>query len=120
VYLEVSENSGLLKKFVNIIKELYNDFECCVLDKGQLSDPFTMVSRVRQGCLLSAIIFLIVLTEVLRRSLDGRRRGILWRLTEHLEDLDYANGIVLLSHNFKDMQVKFNDLVVPKSNNLLC
>jgi hypothetical protein len=29
-----------------------------------------------QGCLLSAIIFLIVLDEVLRRSLDGRRRGI--------------------------------------------
>ncbi len=61
--------------------------------------------------MLSVIIFLIVLDEVLRRSLDGRRRGILWRLTEHLEDLDYADDIVLLSHNFIDMQAKLDDLV---------
>ncbi len=86
-------------------------FECCVLHNGQLTDPFTTVSGVRQGCLLSAIIFLIVLDEVLRRSLDGKRRGIQWRLTEHLEDLDYADDIVLLSHNFKDMQAKLKDLV---------
>jgi hypothetical protein len=104
-------NRGLPGKIVNIIKELYNGFECCVLHNGQLTDPFTAVSGVRQGCLLSAIIFLIVLDEVFRRSLDGRRRGILWRLTEHLEDLDYADDIMLLSHNFGDMQAKLNDLV---------
>jgi hypothetical protein len=52
-----------------------------------------------------------VLDGVLRRSLDGRRRGILWNLTEHLEDLDYADDIVLLSHNFGDMQAKLNNFV---------
>jgi hypothetical protein len=52
-----------------------------------------------------------VLDEVLRRSLDEERRGILWNLTEHLEDLDYADDIVLLSHNFGDMQAKLDDLV---------
>jgi hypothetical protein len=61
--------------------------------------------------LLSAIIFLIVLDGVLKRSLDGRRRGILWRLTEHLEDFGYADDIVLLSRNFRDMQEKLDDLV---------
>jgi hypothetical protein len=50
-----------------------------------------------------------VLDEVLWRSLDGRRRRILWRLTEHLEDLDYADDIALLSHNFRDMQEKLDD-----------
>jgi hypothetical protein len=64
-----------------------------------LNVNFTTVTGVRQGCLLSAIIFLIVLDEVLRRSL------------EHLEDLDYADDIVLLSHNFGDMQAKLNNLV---------
>ncbi len=81
------------------------------MPNGQLTDPFTTVSGVRQGCLLSAIIFLIVLDGVLRRSLDGRRRGILWNLTEHREDLDYADDIVLHSHNFGDMQAKLNNLV---------
>jgi hypothetical protein len=35
-----------------------------------------------------------MLDDVLRRFLDGRRRGIIWKLTEHLEDLvdlDYAD-----------------------------
>jgi hypothetical protein len=59
---------------------MYNEFECCVLHNGQLTPG------VRQGC------FLIFLDEILRRSLDGRRRGILWKLIEHLEDLDYAYG----------------------------
>ncbi len=31
--------------------------------------------------------------------------------TEHLGDLDYADDIVLLSHNFGDMQEKLDDLV---------
>jgi hypothetical protein len=43
--------------------------------------------------------------------LDGKKRGVLWKLTEHLEDLDYADDIVLLSHNFRDMQAKVNGLV---------
>jgi hypothetical protein len=43
--------------------------------------------------------------------LDGGRRGILWRLTEHLENLDYADDIVLLTLNFKDMQAKLDDFV---------
>jgi hypothetical protein len=104
-------NRGLPGKFVNIIRELYNGFKCCVLHNRQVTDPFTTVSGVRQGCLLSAIIFLVVLDEVLRRSLDGKKRGILCKLTEHLEDLDYADDFVLLSHNFKDMQTKLDDLV---------
>ncbi len=67
---------------------------------------------------MSAIIFLIVLDEVLRRSMDDKRRGILWKLTEHPEDLDYADDIVLLSHNFRDMQylVKESQRVVLKVN----
>jgi hypothetical protein len=45
-------NRGLPRKFANIIKELYNGFECCVLHNEQLTDSFTTVSGVRQGCLL--------------------------------------------------------------------
>jgi hypothetical protein len=45
---------------------------------------------------MSRIIFLIVLDDVLMAKGE-----ILSRLTEYLEDLDYADDIVLLSHNFK-------------------
>ncbi len=36
---------------------------------------------------------------------------MLWRLNEHIEDLDYADDIVLLSPNFRDLQAKLNDFV---------
>jgi hypothetical protein len=36
---------------------------------------------------------------------------IQWELTEHFEDLDYADDIVLLLHNLRNMQAKLDDLV---------
>jgi exonuclease III len=102
---------GLPEKVINVIKGLYSGFECCVLHNGQLTESFETVSGVRQGCILSPLLFLIVLDEVLRRAFSGSRRGIQWRLNEHLEDLDYADDIVLLSHNHRDMQSKTDDLV---------
>jgi hypothetical protein len=65
---------------------------------------------VRQGCLLSPLLFLVVLHKVLRASLDGKARGICWKLTETLEDLDYADDICLLSHSQAHMQSRLNNL----------
>ena len=42
----------------------------------------------------------------------GRRRGIRWTLTSVLEDLDYADDIVVLSHLSSDMQDKIESLNV--------
>lgn len=38
------------------------------------------------------------------------RRGIRWKLTSVLEDLDYADDIVLLSHRYQDMRAKTDTL----------
>ncbi|XP_044573421.1 uncharacterized protein LOC123257663 [Drosophila ananassae] len=38
------------------------------------------------------------------------RRGITWSFTQHLEDLDYAEYICLLSHRLIDIQAKASDL----------
>jgi hypothetical protein len=37
-------------------------------------------------------------------------RGICWTTFQQLEDLDYADDIVVLSSNYKQMQAKINDL----------
>jgi Txe/YoeB family toxin of Txe-Axe toxin-antitoxin module len=72
--------------------------------------PFETKSGVRQGCLLSPMMLLVVLDKVLRASLDGKARGICWKLTETLEGLDYADDICLLSHSQAHMQSKINNL----------
>jgi hypothetical protein len=52
----------------------------------------------------------VVLDKVQRASLDGKARGMCWKLTETLEDLDYADDICLLSHSQAHMQSKLNNL----------
>jgi hypothetical protein len=68
------------------LQEGYNQFSCKVLHNCQLTTPFETKSGVRQGCLLSPLLFLVVLDKVLRASLDGKARSIRWKLTETLED----------------------------------
>ena len=65
---------GLPSKFINIIKEGYEGFSCRVLHEGQLSDSIKTTSGVRQGCLLSPLLFLLVMDGVLHRALDGKKK----------------------------------------------
>jgi len=46
----------------------------------------------------------------LRRALDGKKRGITWRLQESLEDMEYADDVCLVSHKYELMQRKLDDL----------
>jgi len=64
---------GIASKFINIIKEGYEDFSCRVLHEGQLSDSIKTTSGVRQGCLLSPLLLLLVMDGVLHRALDGKK-----------------------------------------------
>ena len=42
----------------------------------------------------------------MRQTTEANRDGIQWTLTTRLEDLDFADGIALLSHNHQGMQAK--------------
>ena len=92
------------EKIVNLIKEGYNHNKCRILHDGQLSEPFETVSGVRQGCLLSPLLFLIVIDNVLRSTMSDGFRGVNWGLQNTLKDLDYADDICCLSHRQCDMQ----------------
>ena len=80
-----------------------------VLHEGQLSDLTKTSSGVRQGCLLSPLLFLLVMDGVLRRALDGKKRGLTWRLQESLEDVEYADDVCLVSHKYEHMYRKLDD-----------
>jgi hypothetical protein len=53
---------------------------------------------------------LLVLDGILCRALDGKKRGITWRLKKSLEDVEYADDVSLISHTFEHMQRKLDDL----------
>ena len=52
---------GVLEKIVNVIRCFYIGFECQVIHDGFLTEPFQVTTGVRQGCLLSPLLFLVFL-----------------------------------------------------------
>ena len=102
---------GVPVKIVNIIRKLYEGFFCKVIHNGRLSDEFEISSGVRQGCLLSPLLFLVVLDWVTRTAYANSGKGIQWTLEKKLEDLEFADDLALLSHRLQDMQDKITALV---------
>ena len=51
----------------------------------------------------SPLLFLLVMDGVLRRALNGKKRGLTWRVQESLEDMEYAEDVCLVSHKYEHM-----------------
>ena len=60
--------------------------------------------------MLSPTIFLIVIDWIMRRTTEGSNTGIQLTFTKHLEDLDFADDIGLLSHKHQHAQPKLTRL----------
>ena len=45
---------------------------------------------------MSGFLFLLEVDWVMRRSVDGARTGIRWKMTNMLEDLDFADDLALI------------------------
>ena len=66
-----------------------------------LTEPFRVTTGVRQDCLLSPLLFLVVLDWVSKTAFN-RPRGTQWGMIQRLEDLDFADDICMLSHRLQD------------------
>ena len=99
---------GFPPKYITLIKELYEDATCQVIHDGKLTERFSVQTGVRQGCLLSPTIFLMVVDWVMRQSTSGQGTGIQWTFMRQLEDLDFADDISLLSHKQQQAQEKLS------------
>ena len=101
---------GIPNTYIDLIKQLYKDATCQVIHNGKLTEPFNIQTGVRQGCMLSPMIFLIVVDWILRQTTTNSKTGIQWTFTKSLEDLDFADDICLLSQNHQHMQTKTDKL----------
>jgi len=63
---------------------------------GWATEFFEIVSGVRQGCILSPFLFIIVIDYVIRKAMDQPEYGIKWKRHRQLTDLDFADNVVEL------------------------
>ena len=102
----IMRHYGIPNKIIAIIKSLYENFTCQIVHNGKMSDEFHVTTGVKQGCLLSPLLFLLVLDWVTKEAYANSGKGIQWTLMQKLEDLEFADDLAILSHRLQDMQEK--------------
>jgi len=73
----------------------------------------------RQGCILSPLLFAIVMDWVMTQSTNSRDFGLIWVDGTRLTDLDYADDVVLIDSDVKRLQelTTFFDLIFSSYKN---
>ncbi|VDP33575.1 unnamed protein product [Schistosoma margrebowiei] len=97
---------GVPEKIVNIIRNSYDGLQCKVVHGGQLTDAFQVRTGVRQGCLLSPFLFLLVVDWIMRTLTSEGKHGIQWTAQKQIDDLNFADDLDILSHSHEQMQIK--------------
>ena len=98
---------GIPSKLVRLIKSFYDNFRCSV---GHSDTLFEVKTGVRQGCVMSAVLFNLAIDWVMKKTTEDSPRGIRWNLFSNLDDLDFADDLALLSHTHQHIQDKTNRL----------
>ena len=93
---------GVREKIISLIRCTYRDKSFRIAHAGQMYESFEVKTGVRQGCLLSPVLFLLVIDWIMKITTTERNNGI----QTQLDDLDFADDQALLSHNQSQMQRK--------------
>ena len=101
-------------KYIHLIKDLCQRNECCVMVDGQETEWFSLQTRVRQDCILCNFLFCLARDWLVRVSVDEKENGIKIGRTTWLDDLDFADHIVLLSPDSEKMQDR-TDIIAKKT-----
>ena len=110
---------GVPHKIISSKQQLYKGFTCQIIHVGTVTDPFPVSTGVRQGCLLSPLLFLLM-TDWVSRTAYSSQTGIQWTLTSRLEDLDFADDVCSLSHRLQDSQHQATRLETTAKRTGLC
>ena len=90
---------GLVKdsRFMRAVQGIYTNVECCVKINGKLTDWFKVSTGLRQGCLLSPLLFNLYINDlatILKETCTGISIA-----GENVCFLMYADDVILIAKN---------------------
>ena len=98
------------EKFITIIKQSYYNSQIRLIHNRELTPPFSVKTGVREGCILSPMLFLLVIDWIIKTTTEGSGTGLQWTLLSQLHDLDFADDLALPSNNHRHAQDKVQSL----------
>ena len=92
------------EKLISLIKACYVNSKCVVKVGGKETEEFDVLSGLRQGCILSPVLFNLVMEKIVRGSLNlpGARLS-----TGNIGILAYADDVVMVAENMGEINNMF-------------
>lgn len=108
--IEALAASGIEAADLRIISNLYWNQTAKVRIKNSTSENVSIKKGVRQGCILSPLLFNVYSEEIFRRALDNLTDGVIIN-GECLNNLRYADDTVIMSGSEEGLQRLVNRIV---------
>ena len=78
-----------------MVKACYNSSKCCIKLGKKTSAPFAVESGLRQGCMLSPLLFNLVLEKAIQSTSHIRHGAVI--SNQYINLMAYADDVVILS-----------------------
>ena len=101
---------GVCGKFFNILKNLYRNDSCQVKLEDGLTKSFLTNQGVKQGCILSPLLFNIYLSDLTRQIGGENCKPLKIHASNPISCIIWADDIVLLSETEEGLQCMLNHL----------
>ena len=90
---------GINGKFFNNLKTLYSNDNCCVRVGNQMTRSFLANQGVKQGCILSPLLFNIFIADIVDRFSNEDCRPLRINDSQNISCLLWADDIILMSRS---------------------
>ena len=95
---KVTGKYGIHRKITKMIENIYSTVSTCIRIEGEETDWFEVKTGFRQGCILSPILFNIVLDYIMRRLEKNHDLGATSEPI-NTEDAEYADDTTLIAES---------------------
>ena len=108
--MELHGKLSISQEIINIIESLYANSNSAIILNNMTGDFFLTIVGVRQGCLLSPVLFNIFLEQIMQDTLQNHKSTISIGSRE-ISNLKFADDIDLIAGSNAELQELRNRLV---------